>query len=138
MVLSLVAKLSLARVTWCSAFTALPRVSLATVSGAGMAAGAATEAALATLAVPAGGNAAVVPAGAGAVVAAAGAVLAGAGVPTGAGSFLPQPPSSSRPATVALYSTVKRMDRVMGTPVSMTWQAAPWPWIRTPRLAPPI
>jgi hypothetical protein len=108
-----------------------------------MAAGEVTDAALAMLAVPvgaapAGGNAAAVLAGAGAVVVAAGAVLAGAGAPAGAGSFLPQPPSSSRPATVALYSTVKRMDRVMGTPVSNVADAAPWPWVRTPRLAPSI
>ncbi|GAA0887498.1 hypothetical protein GCM10009121_03790 [Rhodanobacter soli] len=108
---------------------------MATASGVGMAAGAATEAALATLAAPAGGSAAVPAAGGG--VMATGAVLAGVGVLAGAGSFLPQPLSSSRPARVALYNAVERMDRVMGTPVSMTWQM-PIHGVKTPRLALPI
>jgi hypothetical protein len=54
-------------------------------------------------------------------IAATGAVLAGAGAPVGAGSFLPQPANSSRLAKVALYSAVDRMQRVMGAPVSMAW-----------------
>src|SRR5580698_4980775 len=117
MILSLNAKLLLACVTSCAALTALPSVSLATVRGvladavtAGLATDAATTAILAL--VVALLTAAAAFGGAGIVAfAAAGAV--GAAAWLAVGSCFPQAPSSSKPASAALYGTAKRDERVM-------------------------
>jgi hypothetical protein len=57
-------------------------------------------------------------AGVGAVDGAAAAVLAAGGVAGAASSFLPQAPSNSMPANVALQSKAERGEIFMGTPCS--------------------
>jgi hypothetical protein len=72
----------------------------------------AAGAALAAVLLPTGAATVLFAAGAG--VAGLAAVLVAAGVLAGAaGSFLPQALSTSRPARLALYRAVMRMERVM-------------------------